>query len=46
MLKTKNLRDIHFLTIRETRTKALVETRIEHAKILSRRLVDGPGCAT
>jgi antitoxin VapB len=30
-LKTKNLRDVGFLTIRQIRSKALVETRIEHA---------------
>ena len=33
MLQTKNLRDSHFLTIRQIRTKALVETRIEHAEL-------------
>ena len=31
MLKTKNLREFCFLTIRQIRTKAGVETRIEHA---------------
>jgi hypothetical protein len=31
MLKTKNLRDSRFRTIRQIRTKAEVETRIEHA---------------
>ena len=31
LLKTKNLRDSDFLTILKIRTKALVETRIEHA---------------
>lgn len=31
MLKTKNLTDSSFLTIRQIRTKAQVETRIEHA---------------
>ena len=32
VLQTKNLRDLRFLTIRQIRTKALVETRIEHAE--------------
>jgi hypothetical protein len=31
VLKTKNLPDFSFLTIRWFRMKALVETRIEHA---------------
>ena len=31
LLKTKNLTDSDFLTILKIRTKALVETRIEHA---------------
>ena len=31
LLKTKNLTDYRFLTIRQIRTKAWVETRIEHA---------------
>jgi len=31
LLKRKNLRDSDFLPIRQIRTKALVETRIEHA---------------
>jgi hypothetical protein len=43
VLKTKNLRDIGFLTIRQIRTKALVETCIEHATILSRRLIGHDG---
>jgi hypothetical protein len=34
VLKTKNLTDSAFLTIREIRTKALVETRIEHAAVV------------
>jgi hypothetical protein len=46
MLKTKHLTDFYFLTIRRIRTKALIETRIEHAKVLSRRLGDEPSCAT
>ena len=33
VLKTKNLQDCGFLTIRQIRTKALVETRIEHADV-------------
>jgi hypothetical protein len=33
LLKTKNLRDSRFLTIRWIRTKALVETRVEHAEL-------------
>lgn len=32
LLKTSNLREFPFRTIREIRTKARVETRIEHAK--------------
>jgi hypothetical protein len=31
MLKTRNLTGFHFRTIRQIRTKAAVETRIEHA---------------
>ena len=31
LLKTKNLQAFGFLTIRSIRTKAVVETRIEHA---------------
>ena len=33
MLKTKNLTDFRFRTIRQIRTKAVVETRIEHAEV-------------
>jgi hypothetical protein len=33
VLKTNNLTDFHFRTIRQNRTKALVETRIEHAAV-------------
>ena len=32
LLKTKNLTEFSFLTIRQIRTKALIETRIEHAE--------------
>jgi hypothetical protein len=33
LLKTKNLADFRFVTIRQIRTKTLVETRIEHAEL-------------
>ena len=33
VLRTKNLTYFSFLTIRQIRTKALVETRIEHADL-------------
>jgi hypothetical protein len=33
LLKTKNFREFGFRTIRAIRTKALVETRIEHAEL-------------
>jgi hypothetical protein len=42
VLKTKNLRGFGFLTIRSIRTKAPVETRIEHADIGDRLGTIGP----
>jgi hypothetical protein len=33
LLKTKNFTEFSFLTIRQIRTKTVVETRIEHAAL-------------
>jgi hypothetical protein len=44
LLKTKNLTELGFRTIREIRTKALIETRIEHVRTTGVWGLAAPGC--